>query len=107
MTEEKTKTITRIPAMPLALMLGTIGAVFGLIGGIIAAAFWATIFQAVTSSPSYTGPSLSYFGIFFGIGALITAPIAGFISGLLQGLIVAVLYNWLAPKIGGIKLQFD
>jgi hypothetical protein len=107
MTENKIKTINRIPAMPLALMLGTIGAVFGLIGGFIAAAFWATIFQVATSSPSYTGPSLSYFGIFFGIGALITAPIAGFVSGLLQGLIVAVLYNWLAPRIGGIKLQFD
>ena len=93
--------------MPLALMLGAIGAVFGLIGGIIAAGFWATIFQAVSSTPNYTGPSLSYLGIFFGLGALIMAPIAGFISGLIQGLIVAVLYNWLAPKIGGIKLQFD
>jgi hypothetical protein len=33
-------------------------------------------------------------------------PIAGFIGGLIQGLIIAVLYNLLAPRIGGIRLRF-
>jgi hypothetical protein len=47
------------------------------------------------------------FQIFFGIGAIVLFPIMGFISGLIQGLIFAVVYNFLAPKIGGIKLQFD
>jgi hypothetical protein len=101
------KTITRIPAMPLALMLGTIGAVFGLIGGLITAGFWGTIMSTITSMPNYQGPSTPFLGVFFGIGALILFPIGGFISGLVQGLIVAVVYNFLAPKIGGIKLQFD
>jgi hypothetical protein len=101
------KTITRIPAMPLALMLGTIGAVFGLIGGLIAAASWTALMSTITSMPGYQGPSAGFFQIFFGIGAIILFPIMGFISGLVQGLIVAVVYNFLAPKIGGIKLQFD
>jgi hypothetical protein len=33
-------------------------------------------------------------------------PILGFIGGLIQGVIVAVLYNFLAPRIGGIKIRF-
>ena len=93
--------------MPLALMLGTIGAVFGLIGGLIAAASWTAIMSTITSMPGYQGPPAGVFQIFFGIGAIILFPITGFISGLIQGLIVAVVYNFLAPKIGGIKLQFD
>lgn len=101
------KTITRIPAMPLALMLGTIEAVFGLIGGLIAAGFWGTMISIITSMPNYQGPSTAFLGAFFGIGAIILFPIMGFISGLVQGLIVAVVYNFLAPRIGGIKLQFD
>ena len=101
------KTITRIPAMPLALMLGTIGAVFGLIGGLIAAASWTAFMSTITGMPNYQGPSASFLGVFFGISAIILFPIVGFISGLIQGLIVAVVYNFLAPRIGGIKLQFD
>ena len=101
------KTITRIPAMPLALMLGTIGAAFGLIGGLIAAASWTAIMSTITSMPNYQGPSTPSLGVFFGIGAIILFPIGGFISGLVQGLIVAVVYNFLAPRIGGIKLQFN
>jgi uncharacterized membrane protein YkgB len=100
------KTITRIPAMPLALMLGTIEAVFGLIGGLIAAGFWGTMISMITTMPNYQGPSAGFFQIFFGIGAMILFPIMGFISGLIQGLIVAVVYNFLAPRIGGIRLQF-
>lgn len=34
-------------------------------------------------------------------------PIIMFVSGLIQGLIVAVLYNFLAPRIGGIKVYFQ
>lgn len=93
--------------MPLALMLGTIGAAFGLIGGLIAAASWTAIMSTITSMPNYQGPSTPSLGVFFGIGAIILFPIGGFISGLVQGLIVAVVYNFLAPRIGGIKLQFD
>ena len=93
--------------MPLALMLGTIGAVFGLIGGLIAAASWTAMMSMIAGMPNYQGPSASFLGVFFGISAIILFPIMGFISGLLQGLIVAVVYNFLAPKIGGVKLQFD
>ena len=101
------KTITRIPPMPLAMMLGTIGAVLGLIGGLITAGFWVSIASLASSMPGYQGPPLGAFQIFFGIGAIVLFPILGFVSGLLQGLIYAVIYNFLAPRIGGIRLHFD
>jgi hypothetical protein len=100
------KTITRIPPMPFALMWGAISAIIGLIAGIIAAIFWASLFSWITTIPNYTGPPLSAFGIIFGIGAVIIFPIAWFITGLVQGLIFAALYNFLAPRIGGIRLHF-
>lgn len=37
----------------------------------------------------------------------IFAVIGGFIGGFIQGLIIAVLYNFLAPRIGGIKIRVE
>jgi hypothetical protein len=101
------KTIIHIPAMPLAMMFGTIGTVIGLIGGLIAAGFWAAIASLATSVPGYQGPSPGIFQIFFGIGSIVLYPIMGFVTGLIQGLLYAVLYNFLAPRIGGIRLHFQ
>jgi riboflavin transporter FmnP len=100
------KTIIRIPAMPFALMWGAIEAAIGLIAGVIAAIFWTSIMSWATSLPNYQGPPLTGLGVIFGIGAIVIFPIMGFIGGLLQGLIFAVVYNFLAPRIGGIKLHF-
>jgi hypothetical protein len=97
------KTIQAIPLMPFALMIACIAAVIGLILGI----FYALMFGAILSAiPSTTGIDLSGFSILFGVGAIIIMPIIGFIGGLIEGLIIAVLYNVLAPRIGGIKLRF-
>jgi hypothetical protein len=35
------------------------------------------------------------------------ATIGGFIGGFIQGLIIAALYNFLAPRIGGIKVRIE
>jgi hypothetical protein len=101
------KTIQSIPVMPFAMMLGVISAVIGLIIGIL----YALVFGAITSSiPPTTGTTgvfdFGWLSVLFGVGAIIIMPIIGFIGGLIQGLIVAVLYNFLAPRIGGIKLRF-
>lgn len=37
----------------------------------------------------------------------IFAAVGGFIGGFLQGLIIAALYNFLAPRIGGIKVRIE
>lgn len=99
------KTIQSIPVMPVALMLGCIGGVIGLIIGVFYALFFGALF-AVIPSTAQTGIDLSFLRIIFGIGAIILMPILGFIGGLIQGLLYAALYNFLAPRIGGIRLRF-
>jgi hypothetical protein len=100
------KTIQSIPLMPFALMLACISAVIGLIIGIIYALVFSAIFSAIPSTVPTTGIDLSFFQILFGAGAIIMGPILGFIGGLIQGLVYAALYNFLAPRIGGIKVRF-
>ena len=108
MSKLGTKTISSVPVVPFALMFGVISAVIGLVMGIIFAVF----FGAFTSVPIPTDAIenqvvvLGWFRTLFSIGALIIMPILGFAGGFIQGAIYAVLYNFLAPKIGGIQLCF-
>ncbi len=99
------KTIQSIPVMPVALMLACISAVIGLIIGIFYALFFGALFSLIPST-AQTGIDLSFLRIIFGVGAIIVMPILGFIGGLIQGLLYAALYNFLAPRIGGIRLRF-
>jgi hypothetical protein len=99
------KTIQAVPILPFALMLACIGAVIGLILG----ALYAVSFNAILSlMPSTTEPTvnLDLLRLLFGVGALVLMPVLGFASGLLQGALCAALYNFLAPRIGGIRLRF-
>jgi len=91
--------------MPFALMLACIGAVIGVILGIFYALFFGAIFSLIPST-TQAGIDLNLLRIIFGVGALLIMPIAGFVGGLVQGLLYAALYNFLAPRIGGIKLRF-
>jgi hypothetical protein len=99
------KTIQCIPVMPFALMLACISAVIGLVVGII----YALLFGALISglhSVTTSGINLGWLSAILGVGAVITMPILLFIIGLIQGVIYAVVYNFLAPRIGGIRLRF-
>ena len=100
------KTIQSIPVMPFAMMYACISAAIGLIMGIFFALFFGAI---VASVPTQTTPELGIGGllsIFFGLGAIIVVPIVSFIGGLISGGLTALLYNFLAPRIGGIKVRF-
>lgn len=99
------RTIQSIPVMPFALMLACIGAIIGLIVGIIYAVFFGALFSMIPIEPQ-AGIDLSFLRVIFGVGAIVMMPIACFIGGLIQGLLYAVLYNFLAPRIGGIRLRF-
>jgi hypothetical protein len=46
-------------------------------------------------------------GATLGITVIIAATIGGFIGGSIITTISALLDNWLAPRIGGIKLEFE
>jgi hypothetical protein len=71
---------------------------------VVYAVIFGAIFAAIPSST--TGVNLTGLGIIFGEGAVIVVPIKAFVGGLIGGLILAVVYNFLAPRIGGIKDRF-
>lgn len=92
------KTIKAIPAVPLGLMMGAISAVIAFIAAIIMVLFMLPYFTYARG--------FEWIG-FLGALWVLVIPIAVFIAGFIQGLIVAVVYNFLAPRIGGIKLRFE
>jgi hypothetical protein len=99
------RTIQSIPVMPFALMYACISAVIGFFIGI----FYALLFGAILASmPSSTtgGFDFGWLSLFIGIGAVIIVPIISFVSGLIMAAIIALLYNFLAPRIGGVKVHF-
>jgi hypothetical protein len=99
------KTIQSVPILPFALMLACIGAIIGVIIGVLYALFFSAIFSLIPSTTPVT-IDLDLLRLLFGVGALIVMPIAGFVGGLIQGVLYAALYNFLAPRIGGIRLRF-
>ncbi len=91
--------------MPFALMYAVIAAIIGLIFGI----FYGVIFGAVFSNitlPTTNNPFLGWMGILFGVGAVIVTPIISFVMGFIVSALVALLYNFLAPRMGGVRVRF-
>jgi hypothetical protein len=100
------KTIQSIPVMPLALMYACISAVIGFIVGIFYAIVFGAIFANIPSTTTTAPFNLGWLGIIFGVGAIIIMPVISFVGGLISGAITALLYNFLAPRIGGVKVRF-
>lgn len=102
------KTIQKIPVLPFALMIacicGVIGLIMGIFCGVIFAAAFSTMMHNLSTGTAYVAHPLIRFML--GIGAVIIMPILAFIGGLVHGAIIAFLYNILAPRVGGIKVQF-
>ena len=97
------KTISSVPVIPFALMFGVISAAIGLIVGIIYALVFGSIMSALPTNEYF---DIGWLRTLFSVGAIIIMPIMGFAGGFIQGAIYAALYNFLAPRIGGIKLRF-
>ena len=93
--------ITKIGVMPFAKMLAAIYVGIGLLIGLFVAVL--ALFGAALPSSGTSFPGL--FGLMFGVGAVIFFPIMYGIMGLVIGALMALLYNFIAPKIGGIKLE--
>jgi len=92
------KTIKAIPAVPLGLMMGAVSAVV---------AFIASIIMVLLMLPALRfAPGFEWVG-FLGALWVVVIPVVVFAVGFIQGLIVAVVHNFLAPRIGGIKLRFE
>ena len=97
------KTIKKINVATFATMLGAISGMTGFIAGLI-----ITVLSSEISSllPSLTERTV-ILDVLLGESAIIIFPIIAFIGGFIEGLIIAVIYNYLAPRIGGIKLSFE
>jgi hypothetical protein len=97
------KTVKKINVATFATMLGTISGMAGFIAGLIMAVLSSEI---ISLFPNLTERTV-ILDVLLGESAVIIFPIIAFIGGFIEGLIIAVIYNYLAPRIGGIKLSFE
>jgi hypothetical protein len=99
------RTIQSVPIMPFALMYACISAVVGFFVGIFYALIFGAIFASIPSSTT-GGLNLGWLSLIFGFGAIIIMPIFAFIGGFIVAAIIALVYNFLSPRIGGVKVRF-
>jgi len=99
------RTIQSIPVMPFALMYACISAAIGFVVGIFYALLFGGIFASVSPSTS-SSLNLGWLSLFVGVGAVVIMPVILFGTGLIGAAITALLYNFLAPRIGGVKVRF-
>ena len=99
------KTITKIPVGAVALMGAVLYAILGLISGIISAIGIAIGVSAIQNAL----PATTMLGSGAGLeaSAIIGGLVFGFIGCYILVAIVALIYNWLAPRIGGVKLELE
>ena len=109
--------IKSVPVVPFALITSTISAIFVLIAMLIImpliAAYIPAIIHAMSSLPLNTTTvpvqdlsAIQTFGIAGSILSIIILPIVTFVVVFIADAILAALYNLLAPRVGGIKLEF-
>jgi hypothetical protein len=84
------KELINIPIVPITLSVATIAAIFGLLNGLMR--------LATLSAAGDVGA---------GVIALIMAIIGNFIAVFILMALGTFFYNFLAPKIGGVKLQLE
>lgn len=90
--------VMSVDVASVAKILGAIYALFGLIIG-----FFITIFSFLGAVVA--GGAAGTLGVIFGIGAIIFIPLFYGIMGLIVGAIMALVYNFVAKKFGGIKME--
>jgi len=100
------KEIKSIPVVPFALMIGAISVVIGFLYALI---FILPMSLLIGTIPTQGMEGMQFVGLGagFGILMLIVMPIVAFIAGFIAYAIIALVYNVLAPRIGGIKLELE
>ncbi|NYB52925.1 MAG: hypothetical protein HVN35_10265 [Methanobacteriaceae archaeon] len=96
------KEITGVKITPFALMSSSIHAVLAFIAAIIIVLTFGLIAALI--------PGASLFAAFIsllGIGIIILYPLTAFFVNILYTFVVALLYNGLAGRVGGIKLGME
>lgn len=114
---ENLSEIKSIPVIPFALITSAISAIFVLIVALIimplVAAYIPVVSQVMsslplngTTIPAESISALGTFGVIGSILSIIILPIVMFVCVFIVSAISAWLYNLLAPRTGGIKLEF-
>ncbi len=91
------KEIKSIKIVPFTLMTSSVSAIWAFIYAIFIAIVY-TIGYAISPTPA-SGIALSIY-----IASIVASPVLSFVLGILQYFLIALIYNILVPKLGGIKL---
>ena len=90
------KEVRRVGVISVANIYALISAIFGLIMGLITAFMSCAV-----------GAALDVPGFGFGFIGIIILPILYGIGGWVSGVIGAALYNLVAGRVGGIKIELE
>lgn len=90
------KELKKIDVVTFAVVLGLVYAVFGLIFG---------VFAAIGGAGMAFLPGMAAAGLAVGALSIIVFPIMMFIMGFIGGAIFAAIYNFVAQKYSGIKID--
>ncbi len=96
--------IKRFNPTSVSKLCGILYAAMGFIVGAILALV-SLIYSGMGAMTAKSGGLL--FGTMFGVGAVIFLPLLYGVMGLVMGFIGAVIYNWVAGKVGGIEIETD
>jgi hypothetical protein len=93
----KLKEIIEVPVVQLAKVVGIVYAILFFIIGIFYGLGAGVAASAV--------PNFGVSGVLLAILIIIVMPILGFIAGFVESAILALIYNWIVPRIGGIQVK--
>ena len=91
--------IKRLDPISVAVMLGVLYAVIGLIVG--------GVFSLLAILGVAVGGEAGIGGLIGGVAALVILPVLYGVLGFIGGLIIAVLYNLVAGMAGGIQVDLE
>ena len=89
--------IRKIDLMSYGKIMAAIMAIFGFVMGLVVSI--AALFAGSLSTATFG------FAAVFGVLAIILLPIIYAIIGFVMGIIGAAIYNFIASKIGGVKID--
>ncbi len=112
-----------VPVMPFALILSVVEAIWAFIFGLVLAAILvplttltSTLIPLIASitanatnmTPATlpTGSAVGTVGVVLALLLIIGLPIAVFIFGFIGHALAAIFYNFIIPRVGGVKLLF-
>jgi hypothetical protein len=96
------KEIKHIRAAPFTLMNASIQAIFAFIAAILFVMAFGLV-AAFIPQLSALGGTLALIGV----GVIILGPLTAFFLNIMGGFVLALLYNMLASRVGGVKLGLE